>query len=99
MFKRAEANAISHVVMDRDRRLTGFLRGQTDNPRAPAGFELSNGWRVRSLTWGFRMCAYTDVLTGRESVHLEQGARKQSCTYLIIHELQGILPFRRKVSA
>ncbi|WPH00263.1 Hypothetical protein R9X50_00308700 [Acrodontium crateriforme] len=33
-------------MMDRDRRLTGFLRGQTDNPIAPAGFELSNAWRV-----------------------------------------------------
>lgn len=38
------------AVMDRDRRLTGFLRGQTDNPRAPAGFELSNPWRVRLST-------------------------------------------------
>jgi hypothetical protein len=34
------------AVMDRDRRLTGFLRGQTDNPKAPSGFELSNAWRV-----------------------------------------------------
>ncbi|KJY00576.1 hypothetical protein TI39_contig323g00016 [Zymoseptoria brevis] len=33
-------------MMDRDRRLTGFLRGQTDNTKAPSGFELSNPWRV-----------------------------------------------------
>ena len=33
--------------MDRDRRLTGWLRGQVDRPIAPAGFEYSNGWRVR----------------------------------------------------
>lgn len=32
--------------MDRDRRLTGYLRGQTDRPIAPPGFEFSNGWRV-----------------------------------------------------
>ena len=32
--------------MDRDRRLTGYLRGQVDQPTAPAGFEVSNGWRV-----------------------------------------------------
>jgi hypothetical protein len=32
--------------MDRDRRLTGYLRGQTDNPTAPPGFELNNPWRV-----------------------------------------------------
>ncbi|KAK4133613.1 hypothetical protein BT67DRAFT_38111 [Trichocladium antarcticum] len=33
-------------MMDRDRRLTGHLRGQTDNPIAPTGFELNNPWRV-----------------------------------------------------
>ena len=32
--------------MDRDRRLTGYLRGQTDNVVAPPGFELNNPWRV-----------------------------------------------------
>lgn len=35
--------------MDRDRRLTGYLRGQTDNPIAPPGFELNNPWRVSGL--------------------------------------------------
>ncbi|KAG9248971.1 hypothetical protein BJ878DRAFT_486185 [Calycina marina] len=34
-------------MMDRDFRLTGFLRGQTDKPEAPLGFELNNPWRVR----------------------------------------------------
>ncbi|KAM3153757.1 hypothetical protein ABEW05_005787 [Botrytis cinerea] len=34
------------LLMDRDRRLTGFLRGQTDNPSAPLGFELNNPWRL-----------------------------------------------------
>ncbi|KAL8371100.1 hypothetical protein RB595_001112 [Gaeumannomyces hyphopodioides] len=33
-------------MMDRDRRLTGFLRGQSDNPIAPPGFELNNPWRA-----------------------------------------------------
>ncbi|KAI1411120.1 hypothetical protein F5Y13DRAFT_191707 [Hypoxylon sp. FL1857] len=33
-------------MMDRDRRLTGYLRGQSDAPIAPAGFELNNPWRV-----------------------------------------------------
>lgn len=32
--------------MNRDRRLTGFLRGQTANPVAPDGYELNNPWRV-----------------------------------------------------
>lgn len=37
------------VVMERDRRLTGTLRGQTDKPEAPAGFELNNPWKVGEL--------------------------------------------------
>lgn len=45
---------LPYTVMDRDRRLTGFLRGQTDSVKAPAGFELSNPWRVsihQAFTW------------------------------------------------
>ncbi|KAK0641105.1 hypothetical protein B0T16DRAFT_208534 [Cercophora newfieldiana] len=34
------------VLMDRDRRLTGDLRGQANNPVAPAGYELNNPWRL-----------------------------------------------------
>ncbi|KAL9100883.1 MAG: hypothetical protein Q9163_003794 [Psora crenata] len=33
-------------MMDRDRRLTGYLRGQTDSVDAPPGFELNNPWRA-----------------------------------------------------
>ncbi|ELR05093.1 hypothetical protein VC83_00178 [Pseudogymnoascus destructans] len=33
-------------MMDRDRRLTGFLRGQTGSAIAPLGFELNNPWRL-----------------------------------------------------
>lgn len=39
--------------MDRDRRLTGFLRGQTNEVDAPAGFELSSAWRVGGCLDGF----------------------------------------------
>lgn len=39
------------IVMDRDRRLTGFLRGQTGSAIAPPGFELNNPWRVRMILW------------------------------------------------
>lgn len=39
---------ITSAVMDRDRRLTGMLRGQTDKPEAPDGFELNSAWRVRT---------------------------------------------------
>lgn len=34
--------------MDRDRRLTGTIRGQIGNAEAPPGFELSNRWKVGS---------------------------------------------------
>ncbi|CAK7266053.1 hypothetical protein SEPCBS57363_001901 [Sporothrix epigloea] len=34
------------ILMDRDRRLTGMLRGQSDNPLAPPGFDVNNPWRV-----------------------------------------------------
>ena len=37
-------------VMDRDMRLTGKRRGQTDNVQAPKGFELSSAWKVCSLS-------------------------------------------------
>lgn len=37
------------AVLDRDQRLTGFVRGQTDNVAAPPGFELNNPWRVRLI--------------------------------------------------
>lgn len=33
-------------MMERDRRLTGTLRGQTNQPEAPLGFEFSNGWKM-----------------------------------------------------
>ena len=33
-------------MMDRDRRLTGSIRGQIDAARAPAGFEINNPWKV-----------------------------------------------------
>jgi len=36
--------------MDRDRRLTGFLRGQSDEVEAPLGFELNNPWRVSAFS-------------------------------------------------
>ncbi|KAF1950887.1 hypothetical protein CC80DRAFT_454927 [Byssothecium circinans] len=39
-------DAWDRVMMERDRRLTGFARGQTDKPEAPKGFELNNPWRM-----------------------------------------------------
>jgi hypothetical protein len=57
------------TVLERDRRLTGFMRGQTDKPEAPAGFELNNPWRVRrSVTL---RCQDADTLPGRGTVLLD----------------------------
>ncbi|KAM0507932.1 hypothetical protein ACHAP8_000137 [Fusarium lateritium] len=39
-------------LMERDRRLTGTLRGQTDKPEAPLGFELNNPWKSEWLQEG-----------------------------------------------
>ena len=38
-------------VMERDRRMTGSLRGQSDSPKAPKGFELSSEWKVCGRTF------------------------------------------------
>ena len=56
--------------MNRDLRLTGDLRGQTDKHEAPPGFELNNPWRVRRtltlLLWEwmltFLIAGITDTL-------------------------------------
>lgn len=37
--------------MDRDMRLTGVFRAQTDNPQAPLGFEVNNPWKARHKTF------------------------------------------------
>lgn len=34
--------------MDRDARLTGSLRGQRDDAKAPPGFEVGSLWKVCS---------------------------------------------------
>ncbi|KAF2860726.1 hypothetical protein K470DRAFT_67018 [Piedraia hortae CBS 480.64] len=36
-------------MMERDMRLTGYRRGQTDNVKAPYMFELTNPWRVEPV--------------------------------------------------
>lgn len=57
--------------MDRDRRLTGWLRGQSDRPIAPAGFEYSNGWRVREKLQVRTGPGLTHNNTGREELALD----------------------------
>lgn len=49
--------------MDRDLRLTGNRRGQTNEPIAPLGFELNQPWKVRSLRWCPSMAIDRKILT------------------------------------
>ena len=66
--------------MDRDRRLTGYLRGQVDQPTAPAGFELSNGWRVSYTTSTGTRCG-----SGHITDRLSYRSRSASCKYIQRH--------------
>ncbi|KAG1768678.1 hypothetical protein CY34DRAFT_78805 [Suillus luteus UH-Slu-Lm8-n1] len=38
------------MMMDRDRRLTGHLRGQSSNPVPPEGFETSSAWYTEATS-------------------------------------------------
>lgn len=74
------------VVMDRDRRLTGFLRGQSDAPLAPAGFEVNNPWRV-CLSDRERI-QNTHILSRSRSVsHRWKNIEKKKGMHLIIDNL------------
>ena len=68
------------AVMDRDRRLTGYLRGQVDQPTAPAGFELSNGWRVSYTTFLGTRC-----ISGHNTDQSPYRSRSASCKYIQRH--------------
>jgi hypothetical protein len=64
------------LVMERDRQLTGFLRGQSDRPIAPVGFELSNPWKA-SLSFPITATLHmvrklTLYSSGREADHVNQ---------------------------
>ncbi|RPA84478.1 hypothetical protein BJ508DRAFT_323740 [Ascobolus immersus RN42] len=41
-----DQQSTSTSLMERDRRLTGTLRGQSDAAYAPPGFELSSEWKI-----------------------------------------------------
>jgi len=44
--KRRGLDQWDRQMMERDLRLTGSLRGQTDNPEPPVGFELNKPWKL-----------------------------------------------------
>jgi hypothetical protein len=76
--------------MDRDRRLTGYLRGQTDNPSAPAGFELNNPWRVSGEISLLIVIPLTLCSTAREAHHL--GRSDDSAN---VHTSRGVEEYQR----
>jgi len=38
-------------MMERDLRITGSLRGQSDDPNPPLGFELNNPWKIEKARY------------------------------------------------
>ncbi|KIK81848.1 hypothetical protein PAXRUDRAFT_832587 [Paxillus rubicundulus Ve08.2h10] len=38
------------MMMDRDRRLTGHMRGQKSDPTPPEGFETSSAWYTQQVS-------------------------------------------------
>lgn len=53
------------IVMERDMRLTGVFRGQTNAVEAPPGYETGHPWKVRieSLSTSYHSC----ISSGRDS--------------------------------
>ncbi|KAL3411173.1 hypothetical protein V8F44DRAFT_495565 [Aspergillus fumigatus] len=43
------------VMMERDLRITGTLRGQSGNAVAPKGFDVSNPWKVCHIVSSMRL--------------------------------------------
>ena len=53
--------------MDRDLRLTGVFREQTDHVEAPLGFEVNNPWKVCHLLSPLQSALLTLVADGRQN--------------------------------
>ena len=53
-------SVLMKTVMDRDFRLTGVFRGQTDNVEAPLGFEVNNPWKVCLSPTNYCLAASSD---------------------------------------
>jgi hypothetical protein len=64
------------AVMDRDRRLTGYLRGQTDQALAPAGFEFTNGWRV---SFARDMISHVGIVSPRVGLLTMNSPGREAC--------------------
>lgn len=81
--------------MDRDRRLTGSLRGQTDNVEAPLGFELNNPWRVSVNPFlTLRRFGISLIETSVRSVFISSYSRQKSTTTTSRYLLLRFQPFK-----
>jgi len=60
------------LVMERDRRLTGRIYGQMDQPIAPKGFELNSAWRVCPIALLSSGKVTNIDFTAREEGHIER---------------------------
>ena len=85
------------AVMERDYRLTGYLRGQSDRVKAPKGYELGSRWKVRSLG---HLCIWTSSnRTPRSNrkpssgIPLIEAFHEQHITHLNLPRVSQSLPF------
>ena len=49
------------IVMERDYRITGVFRGQSDEVKAPLGFSVNSGWKVSSCSIHYWATWWTDM--------------------------------------
>ncbi|KAG2349219.1 NADH dehydrogenase 1 alpha subcomplex [Suillus weaverae] len=47
---RYQVDSWDEMMMDRDRRLAGHIRGQSSNPVPPEGFETSSAWYTETTS-------------------------------------------------
>lgn len=82
--------------MRRDKRLTGYHRGQADKPHAPKGFELNNPWHV-----GLQLVCWQDtqrltIGTARARLHwmLNSAGNSTSSTSVMAYALHNAISGR-----
>jgi hypothetical protein len=64
LFNVAKTMTYVTLVMDRDMRMTGVFRAQSDKPEAPLGFELNNPWKACHEAINKQTCSLTAVADG-----------------------------------
>ncbi len=80
-----DSKTYADAVMDRDMRLTGVFRGQTDNPEAPLGFEVNHPWKARQVILLYRVLILMSSTDGGEDNVRQRLPPHQNnnCTYIL----------------